>query len=106
MNRAVLSRVLRGRILKVLEIDYPRELSVDFVALTLSENGFPITPSLLEGHVAYLEEKGYLESRRVGVDEAGIERRVIRLTARGKDLLEGSIEPDPGVHCDGQKDRA
>jgi DNA-binding PadR family transcriptional regulator len=93
------ARVIRGRILKILDTSYPDEISDELLKLVLDEVNMSISPAVLRGHIDYLEdnEKGYVESRVVESEELGITRLMVKLTAKGKDLLEGSIPPDPGV---------
>lgn len=91
------AREIRGWILRILNYNYPESLSVEAITLTLGKLEYSVTSFAVAGFIDYLEEKGYLESRQVEVPEAGIARRVVRLTARGKDLVEGNIPADPGV---------
>lgn len=91
------SREIRGRILKILEVDYPNEISDRLIALTLNDISYNVSPALLQGYINYLEEKGYVEARPLEAPELGMSLMVAKLTAKGKDLLEGNIPPDPGV---------
>lgn len=93
------ARVIRGRILKILDKAYPDEISDELLKLVLDEVNMNTSPAVLRGHIDYLEdeEKGYVKSRMVENDEFGISRLMIKLTATGKDLVEGNIDPDPGV---------
>jgi DNA-binding MarR family transcriptional regulator len=92
------ARETRGRILKILERAYPDEIGDELISLTLNDIHMCTGPAILRGHIDYLEEKGYVESRELHSDELEMSRRMVRLTAKGKDLLEGSISPDPGVN--------
>ncbi len=90
-------REIRKWILITLEKSYPFGASEELLALTLSGLRYGLSPGELRAHLAYLEEKGYLVREKVEVRRAGVHRHVAKLTASGKDLLEGNIGPDPGV---------
>ncbi|MCM0757361.1 hypothetical protein M7775_02105 [Sporomusa sphaeroides DSM 2875] len=90
------SRELRGRILKILEASYPFSAGDRLIADILSDARYCCSPAEIKTHLVYLAEKGYLEMENVTTAELG-SRIMVRLTANGKDLLEGSIAPDPGV---------
>jgi DNA-binding PadR family transcriptional regulator len=90
-------REVRKWILLTLEKSYPFGASEELLSLTLSGLRYRVSTGELRAHLAYLEEKGYLTSERLEVRRARIHRHVAKLTAAGKDLLEGNIAPDPGV---------
>ncbi|MGC5328928.1 hypothetical protein [Brevibacillus sp. SYSU BS000544] len=89
------NRELRGWILRVIDKAFPDPLSVTIVRDQLLALGFAPDNLGMKANLAYLEEKEYIhkETAKAG----GIERETIRLTARGKDLLEGNIPDDPGI---------
>lgn len=91
------AREIRGRILKIVEIDYPNEVSDRVISLTLNDINYSVSPAVLAGYLEYLEEKGYVDTRVIESKDLDLTRRVAKLTARGKDLLEGNIPADPGV---------
>lgn len=91
------AREIRGRILKILDFSYPEGVAVTVIGLTLGDMEYQVTPAVLKAYIDYLEEKGYIETHEVRLDDVGISRRIARLTAKGKDLLEGNIPADPGV---------
>jgi DNA-binding PadR family transcriptional regulator len=93
---------LRWWILNIADKAYPREVSERTVSLTLAEVRYPVGPGELATHLAYLEEKGYVERSVVKSRELGEERALVRLTAKGKDLLEGNIPADPGIDTSGK----
>ncbi|MDI3480804.1 MAG: hypothetical protein PWQ97_459 [Tepidanaerobacteraceae bacterium] len=95
-NRAE-SREIRGRILKILDVDYPHEISDRVISLTLGDISYNVNPAVLQGYLDYLEEKGYIECKQLEYDDLSIDMRVAKLTAKGKDLLEGNIPSDPGI---------
>lgn len=90
-------REIRKWILITLEKSYPYGASEELLGLTLSGLRYGVSPGELRAHLAYLEEKGYLSRERLEVRRAGVHRHVAKLTAAGKDLLEGNVLPDPGV---------
>lgn len=98
MSNPAEAREIRGRILKILELDYPHEVSSRVIALTLNDISYDVNPAILEGYIDYLEEKGYVSSHKLESEELGLAMRVVKLTAHGKDLLEQSIPEDPGVY--------
>ncbi len=91
------AKELRGFILSMCKVNYPHGCSEQLVQITVSENDFAASPALLAGHFEYLEEKGYVRVEEARNDKLGISRRMIYITAKGIDLLEGNIPPDPGI---------
>lgn len=87
---------LRLRILKALDYNYPTGLSEKLVARTLAAAYYEVTGRELTAQLAYMKEKGYIELEQVGFEDLGLERRMVRLTAKGKDLVDGNTG-DPGV---------
>ena len=93
----VLSRDVRGRILRILEINYPFKAGDHLIADILQDAQYSIAPQLVAGHLTYLEEKGYIETETVEAKELGMTRVLAKLTPKGVDLLDGNIPADPGV---------
>lgn len=91
------SRELRGFILTMCKHNYPHGCSEKLILTTLGENQFASSPALLRAHIEYLEEKGYVRIEDVQAHGLGISRTLVFITAKGIDLLEGSIPQDPGV---------
>lgn len=91
------AREIRGRILKILDFSYPEGVALTVIGLTLGDMEYQVTPAVVAGYIDYLEEKGYVETHEIRLPDVGISRRIAKLTAKGKDLLEGNIPPDPGV---------
>lgn len=96
--RNIISRQVRGYILKVLQIGYPQPTGSNVVEVCLVDAGFPVSPTALRGHLDYLQEKDYIETTEPNLN--GIDYAIVlaKLTPKGVDLLEGNIEPDPGVY--------
>lgn len=88
---------VRGRILKVLNTEYPAPLSLEILMIGLRAARYPATTGQIKVHLAYLAEKGYIKTKHVGVADMELSRDMIALTAAGKDLVEGNIPPDVGV---------
>ena len=88
---------LRGRVLKALNFEYPKSLSPKMLEYALQSARYKCSKSNLMAHLAYLQEKEYIKIEYVGVEVLDLGRNMITLTAKGKDLVEGNIENDPGV---------
>jgi len=91
------ARIARGHILEILKIAYPGPASLELLDVTLHDRGCSAGPAIIRGYVDYLKEKGYVSVQEVRDDGLGLSRTLVKLTASGVDLLEGSIPPDPGV---------
>lgn len=88
-------RIARGEVLRMLYRMYP-----DAVGDNVMKSTFIwVTPNTIEGHVAYLVESGY--AVREHIDHKKFEfstaNYIVKITPKGIDLLEGSIDPDPGI---------
>lgn len=91
------AKTIRGHILKILKTNYPYEAGDKLLTEILNDAGYSVTPSQVNGYLAYLKEKEYIELRELNLEEMGIYRQMARLTADGIDLIEGNIPADPGV---------
>ncbi len=88
----------RGLILSIL-VDWKLEW-MPFSELRvqiLRRSGYALTDKELQFHLNYLAARDYIESRRLRAGRADLELTTVRATAKGLDLREGRIEPDPGV---------
>lgn len=85
-------RVQRGRILKILYKAYPEGVHKEDISLTLQDMQFYITDGILRGHCDYLAGKDYIEI----IEGDGLDY-VALITPKGIDLLEESIDADPGI---------
>ncbi len=99
--RGHVAREIRGRIMKILDINYPNLTGDHLISEILTDVQYCCSPPQVKTYLAYLAEKGYVEMKDVNSVEVGITRCLVKLTAKGKDLLEGSIDADPGVDLDG-----
>lgn len=91
---------IRHYILTVLEKMLPVGGSKEFISDSLDSIYLIITESELEIHLQYLVEKGYISYEEVKHRRSGISRKIAKLTAKGIDLMEGNIDPDPGIGLD------
>ncbi len=85
----------RGWILRILDRVYPDCLDKDIVKRQLVELKFLTSDADIRGNVAYLEDKGLIKFNEVG--SGNFKRSVISLTAFGKDVVDGIVEPPMGV---------
>ena len=88
---------IRGRVLKALDFSFPAAISVKMLSHALRAARYECSSTQLKAHLAYLKEKGYVIVENVGVEDLDINRDMVKLTAHGKDLVEGNIESEPGV---------
>lgn len=89
-------RLIRREILRVLDINYDNEVNVETISMVLMRERYVLTDQEIRQHLAYLADKGYVQRRdlRHGVLGQAV---VAKLTAAGKDLIEGNVDPDPGI---------
>lgn len=90
-------REIRGRILKALDLEYPRAMSMQMLGYALQSARYNCGPEQIHAHLAYLEQKGYVHAEDVGLEDLDLRRNMVTLTAQGKDLVEGNVPDDPGV---------
>ena len=88
---------VRGRILKVLDLEFPRAMSLQMIVFALQSARYNCAPGQVQAHLAYLEQKGYVRTEDVGLEDLDLRREMISLTVQGKDLVEENIPADPGV---------
>ncbi|SDI49516.1 hypothetical protein [Paenibacillus naphthalenovorans] len=96
--KTIMSRQIRGYIMKVLQIGHPQPTGSNVIEICLVDAGLPVTPTALSGHLDYLKEKGYIEITKPGLKGIDLPISLPKLTPKGIDLLEGNIDPDPGVY--------
>lgn len=92
------NREIRGWVLRICERAQPYGASFTVIETTLMESGFHSSLSEIKAHLQYLERKGYIRMEEVEV--GGVRRRINSITPKGVDLMEGNIDPDPGVLLD------
>jgi len=93
------NREIRGWVLRICQRAQPYGASFQVIEVTLMDAGFHVSLSEVKAHLKYLEGKGYI--RMEELKHEGVKRRVNYITPKGVDLIEGNIDPDPGVLLDG-----
>ncbi len=91
------NKAIRGYIVRSLVKGSNNALLVRQIINVLVAENLILTPDISK-HLAYLKESGYIEftDRRADAYNAFRRDAVIRLTRKGVDLVEGTID-DPGV---------
>lgn len=93
-NRRI--RIALLNVLKTVYTDqYPGTMDVKELQFALDNLGYPLPEGLLDAHLRYLEEKGYvrLECRK----GFGFKIIMASLTAKGWDLIDGHISGEKGI---------
>jgi hypothetical protein len=86
----------RGWILRIVERGGRFGASLQLIGDSLYGLRANMTQMEIEDQLNYLARKGYVRVEEVKVKGVG-ERRIAYLEPKGQDLLDGSIEADPGV---------
>lgn len=91
------NKALRGYILRYLAKGNQNMLLVRQITNAMVAEGLVLTPDISK-HLEYLQEAGYIvfTDKKVTAYDAYRKDAVIKLTRKGVDLLEDTIE-DPGV---------
>ncbi len=91
------NKAIRGYIIRALAKGSQNSLLVRQVTNALVGDGLILSPDISK-HLEYLQEAGYLAftGRTANAYNAYRKDAVIKLTKKGVDLVEGTIE-DPGV---------
>ena len=92
---------IRGRILKALDFEFPRAMSLQMIDYALQSARYTCSPGQIKAHLAYLAQKGYVRLESVGLADLDLRRDMVTLTVQGKDLVEGNVPDDPGVILSG-----
>ena len=85
----------RGWILRVLAKVYPDPLDQDTVKKYLIDVGFLTGETDLRQDIAFLAEQELIKAERIGASV--ISRAVVRLTYKGKNLVDGNTPDVAGV---------
>lgn len=93
------SREIRGRIMKILKLNYPHQTGDRLISDILTDGQYQCSPSEVEAHLVYLKEKGYIELEKM--ECLGVARTLAKLVPKGIDLIERNIPLDAGVDLDG-----
>ncbi|MDR2005900.1 MAG: hypothetical protein LBP78_01465 [Acidaminococcales bacterium] len=97
MFESIANKEIRGYVLKVAKISYPRPIGSNVIDVFLVDAGMQQSLTQIEGHLRYLEEREYVKCKKSQLEVTGTPIALVTLTARGIDLLEKTIS-DPGVH--------
>lgn len=91
------NKAIRGYILRYLAKGGQNKLLVRQITNALVGEGLILTPDISK-HIDYLREAGYIEftDQKVNAYNAYRKDAVVKLTRKGVDLLEDTID-DPGV---------
>lgn len=98
MVSALENREIRGWALRICDRAQPYGASFSVIETTLMEAGFHVSLTEIKAQLKYLEGKGYIQVQEIR--KGDVKRRINTITPKGVDLLEGNIEPDPGVLLD------
>ncbi len=91
---SVKNRRTRIALLELLSTEYPGALDLRALMFALDSLGYPMPEAMVEAHLRYLEEKGFVSiEKRKGF---GFSIAFASLTAEGWDLLDG-FSTDRGV---------
>lgn len=82
----------RGQIMRVVAMFYPSPTVIKQVKLALQEYGMNYLAEI-DKHLFYLEDKGYIR-RAEGFIRNFADDDKIYITAKGIDLIEGTIDDD------------
>lgn len=95
---ATKNKEIRGYIIRSLVMGSNNSLMVQTIANALAGSNYILVQDDIGKHLDYLRDKGYIElsPQKIRSYEAYRRGAVIRLTPKGVDLVEGTIE-DAGV---------
>lgn len=88
------NKMLRGQFLRTAALFYPTPISLKNIKTSLVTAGMNAAADVTKV-ISYLEDKGYITYTQ-GCIQGFEDDDLIKLTAKGVDLLEGTID-DPGV---------
>lgn len=88
------NKLMRGQVLRTLTLFYPDPVSVGSLKSALLTRGITATAETIN-ILHYLQDKGYLKMTEAKITDIN-DDDLVSLTAKGVDLMEGTIE-DPGV---------
>jgi hypothetical protein len=94
----VSKEIQRGLILKILLVCYPESRTLYDVLVQLVKGQSQECDSrTLQFHIGYLHDRGYVATERLRSGPTNISLYIVRLTAKGVDLLDGRLPEDTGV---------
>lgn len=89
-------RQVRYRILKALQVSHPTPLDEPNIYMMIHPRFSLFTEEDIVSEIVYLREAGYLTSKKIKSELDG-EFWLHRISKRGIDLLQGSIDRDPAI---------
>lgn len=87
-------RLMRQRIMDILKSEYPNPVDKKIIWFTLDDLGSTATEQEVDGHLKYLEDRGYVMHEDVGGPKSGTV--IYYITSEGVDILDG-ITQNGGV---------
>jgi len=95
--------LIRGKALYYLHLIYPQQATMQLLQAELDYFGYPIPIEELSFHIAYLQEKGLVDLETVRGPYSHRAVNLVKITARGIDLLDGRLPPDDGIYLEPPK---
>ena len=92
--------LMRGKIMFYLHLIYPQTATLPLLQAELDYFGYPLPMDELNFHVAYLAEKGLVEVESARGTHTRGTITLVKITARGIDLLDGRLPPDEGIYIE------
>ncbi len=92
--------LLRGKIMFYLNLIYPQTATLPLLQAELDYFGYPVPLDELHFHVAYLAEKGLVETEVARGAHTHGSMTLVKITAHGIDLLNGRLPPDEGIYLE------
>jgi hypothetical protein len=98
--------LMRGKILYYLKLIYPQTAALHLLQAELDYFGYPVPLEELSFHIAYLAEKGMVSVEGVRGPYSQRNINLVKITARGIDLMDGRLPSDDGIYLEpkGTKD--
>jgi|GEM_PF-361737 len=95
--RAIEKKILRGDILKALEVTKGQWVGALTLDQMLTSAGHDVRIPDIRLQCQYLAEKGYVEMKDTARKSMGLTIFMVRNTVKAQDLIEGSVPDDPGI---------
>lgn len=92
--------LVRGKLMYYLHLIYPQTATLPLLQAEMDYFGYAIPIEDLSFHVAYLAEKGLVEVENVHGPYSHRAVSMVKITARGIDLLDGRLPPDEGIYIE------
>ncbi len=92
--------IIRGKILHYLALIYPTAATLPLLQGELDIAGYPVPLEELSFHIAYLAEKGLVSVEGVRGPYSQRNINLVKITARGIDLMDGRLPADDGIYLE------